>query len=580
MVRIAALGLTLAVSACGSGTPSDRLDRKTLEQAAALSEDVLQTELGLSPERATLLGMDSLVPEQSRFQLDNQSQAGYERARLIRIALLTRLNQRSAMPPDHPVSRDLFILTDGLARLTDLQKIGHGRLGPVSARPYAIDPFSGAWVETPYLLLYDHTITSVTDAEAWLDRLTKLAPALDDVRRRLSADAAVGLVPPSLLLEETHRALTSRPGPEAVFDQLLTTYSNLLAGAAEIEPEAADVLLSQAELVVSERLGPSYLDLSETVESLIDDAPQLPGLQGQPLGFSAWSGLLNWYALDPNSLENLHGDHEQSVALRISDLENAQQAYLEQASETVETTIANESVPEDLTVVPVLPSTTVRRATIGPSTLLASWRVPQSIDGRKPQLLVLLDQDMNLWPAEWQSYLVRLQDDPDLSAYSDAIHQAAHRTPARAIFEAPSFALGWPAYVAIVNARDRDGTSKESLQAARMTLLVAVLATIDTGMHTQRWSFETSADYLKAHLDVSDELAQWLCLQIAANPGEASARLFGQSRFTALEARARAILNDRFDQADFQTALLQDGPRPFRLVERDVERWYEGQISR
>ena len=68
-------------------------------------------------------------------------------------------------------------------------------------------------------------------------------------------------------------------------------------------------------------------------------------------------------------------------------------------------------------------------------------------------------------------------------------------------------------------------------------------------------------------------------LRIAVNPGFYAARMAAYRRLKAVNARARAVLGTRYDELAFQTVLLVDGPRPFDLVEQDIERWYENRLS-
>ena len=173
LVLIAAL--IWLVSACSPGTQSQRLDSRTLSQATSLLDEIARAELALSPETATRLGLDDVAGDKTLSRLDDHSQAGFERKRLIRLDLLALVRSRPLLPEGHPVGRDLQIVDDALTRLTIVQVIGHGQHSLGSTRPYAIDPFSGIWIDGPSLLVNDHRVETRDDVIAYLTRLQAFA---------------------------------------------------------------------------------------------------------------------------------------------------------------------------------------------------------------------------------------------------------------------------------------------------------------------------------------------------------------------------------------------------------------------
>jgi len=68
-------------------------------------------------------------------------------------------------------------------------------------------------------------------------------------------------------------------------------------------------------------------------------------------------------------------------------------------------------------------------------------------------------------------------------------------------------------------------------------------------------------------------------LHVVANPGEASARMIAYRRLISLKARASGVLGQRYNELEFQSVLLTDGPRPFSIIESDVDRWYEAILA-
>ncbi|MEL6693493.1 MAG: hypothetical protein AAFQ12_10735, partial [Pseudomonadota bacterium] len=154
LIASLALALFLPLSACSQDNSDSRSARRAIAQSQAIASDVLQTELALSPETASRLGLERELGPATSFALDNHSQAGFERRRLVRIELLQRVRQRPRLPDGHPLIEDLFIAERALLDLISLEQLGYGRYNYRTFRPYAIDPFSGIWIEGPNLLAF------------------------------------------------------------------------------------------------------------------------------------------------------------------------------------------------------------------------------------------------------------------------------------------------------------------------------------------------------------------------------------------------------------------------------------------
>jgi uncharacterized protein (DUF885 family) len=116
---------------------------------------------------------------------------------------------------------------------------------------------------------------------------------------------------------------------------------------------------------------------------------------------------------------------------------------------------------------------------------------------------------------------------------------------------------------------------KLSFEMWRACRLVA-----DTGIHWKGWTLDQARacfteNTALAPLNIENELARYVSW-----PGQALAYKVGERRFTALRAKAKAALGEKFDIRRFHDAVLLDGALPMAVLERRVDAWIAAEQKR
>ncbi|MEL7482604.1 MAG: DUF885 family protein, partial [Pseudomonadota bacterium] len=207
--------------------------------ADALLTAIATDELNRSPQTASRLGLpETVIGYAHEREIDDRSQAIFERTRLKRLEYLEALDRIDATALPAPLSDHVNVMRRSVRTAVSLSQLGHGYVSLGYARPYAADHLSGAWTDVPDLLINRHPILDEGDIETYLARLASLPDALQDEARRLRADATAGVLPPRFSLDRmtiktSALALTPEDGSDHVFVQHLESAMAKIDGLPE-----------------------------------------------------------------------------------------------------------------------------------------------------------------------------------------------------------------------------------------------------------------------------------------------------------------------------------------------------------
>jgi uncharacterized protein (DUF885 family) len=100
---------------------------------------------------------------------------------------------------------------------------------------------------------------------------------------------------------------------------------------------------------------------------------------------------------------------------------------------------------------------------------------------------------------------------------------------------------------------------------------------VDTGIHSKRWTRQQAIDYMtentaKTEQDIAVEVDRYIVW-----PGQALAYKIGELKIRELRARAMKALGAKFDLRKFHNAILDNGPLPLAILDRQIDRWIAAQ---
>jgi uncharacterized protein (DUF885 family) len=100
---------------------------------------------------------------------------------------------------------------------------------------------------------------------------------------------------------------------------------------------------------------------------------------------------------------------------------------------------------------------------------------------------------------------------------------------------------------------------------------------VDTGIHSFGWTRKQAIDYMqentaKTEQDIAVEVDRYIVM-----PGQALAYKIGELAIKELRAKAESMLGPAFDIRKFHNAILDNGPLPLTLLNKQIEEWITAQ---
>lgn len=582
---------------------SDRVSRQirtALDAAARLAFEI-------DPEATTRLGLAGRgAPDWTATRLSPRSQAGFERARLDRIETLKTLSLLPLANAGSRLRTHQLAIKGAFERAVAIQAFGFGRVTLADASPYVADHLGGGYLDVPRLLLSRQPVTTVAEAEAYLERVASLAPAIRDEQRRMEADATAGVLPPRPVLSRLAAKAAALADVPAEGHPLLRDLANRTVALNGLSDEARQSMLIAASRILAGDLATAYRNLAGSAGRLFETASDLPGLAALEAGPAYFDTLLQTQLLNQTNPTDLMADLDVRVraAQRLLGESLDGLGIPSGALRDRITALAGANADTALTASGLASNLSDEMELMRPRLRQIVARLPEAdaVVTLSPEALwAPYDHDDMIYePAAADGHLSgTLRIRPGLEARGAAsLLPSLHREgiPGRHLARAVAiedtgqpllrhlthpvvFEDAWAAYgldLADELMRGDGGRAVAFRRVANLELLIE--AVVDVGIHGLDWSTERSLATLRGEAGLSDRASVERLWRIAVQPGRAIAAIFGRAVFRALRESAERQLGGSFDPAAFHYTLLAAGPRPFAQTQVEMEAWANEQV--
>jgi uncharacterized protein (DUF885 family) len=458
----------------------------------------------------------------------------------------------------------------------------------------------------PVLLINNHKVDSVADAEAYISRLRDSERVMREVAATMREQAAAGIIPnkvnfaparadalkvisgapfdngpDSTLLADFSKKVAALKAPDETKAKLLADakaaltgpfvsgYRTLIAAIDEIEPKSTGNYgawhLPDGDAYYADRLKAS------TTTSLTPDEVHQLGLR-QVASIRAEMEAIKREVGFTGTLEQFFDRIRTDPQFKYPNTEAGREQYLADARAVIANVMAE--APKFFRVLPKAPLEVRAVEKWREGTASTAFYNSPSADGTRPGIYYVNLVDMNQ-TQKVQVDAIAVHEGAPGHHFQIARQQELTGIPKFRKFGGyGAYAEGWGLYSERLG--DEMGVYKDPYARFGMLSLQvwrAIRLVLDTGIHSKRWTREQAVDYFRNNSSVSDTDIGREVNRYFNWPGQATSYMVGQLKIAELRKRAQDQLGPKFDIRDFHEAVLSQGSLPLDILEEQVDRY-------
>lgn len=468
---------------------------------------------------------------------------------------------------------------------------------------YPVNQMFGMHSSVASLLINQHRISSVDDAEDYIARLNGLPELFQQLSENLKIRAEKGIIAPKFVypyvISDSQNLISGAPFDDGEPSVLLADFTKKI-DELDIEQAQFDNLKGAAETALVESVKPAYDSLIATVKELEAQATTKDGAWKFPDGEAFYNNALQRTTTTDLTADEIHqigldevariheemrGIMEQVgyegtlqeffVYMRNNqdfiypDTEEGRQRYLDEAKAYIDTMrgfldeLFITKPKADMIVKAVEP---FREKSAGK----AFYQQP-SMDGSRPGVYYANLYDMASMPTYQMEALAYHEGIPG-HHMQIAIQQELEGIPSfRKFGRYTAYSEGWGLYTEMLP--KEYGFYKDPYSdfgRLAMELWRAVRLVVDTGIHDKQWTREEGIDFYVSNTPNAEADAVKMVERHIVMPSQATAYKIGMLKIVELREKAKAELGDAFDIREFHDVVLANGPVPLNILEQFV----------
>ncbi|MBU6408465.1 MAG: DUF885 family protein [Alphaproteobacteria bacterium] len=588
----------LVLNACATRHDGEGASPGPNPSLAAFFERAFEAELDASPQFATAIGDKRNYGRWDDPSLD-ADEARDRRLAAAVAAMRARFDPAQLNDPQDQLSCVLFEKRLERARAQR----------PFRLHSYAFNQMFGVQSSIPSFLINQHRVTSIADAEAYIDRLEGVRAYLGGMLARSAEAQARGVLPPrfvyAYVLSDCANVIAGAPFADGPDSPLRADFAGKVSALGLAD---ADIrrLIAAADDALRSSVAPAYQEAIATLTAQQSAAGDDDGVWRLPDGDAYYAERLltqtttnlsadEIHEIGLDNVARLHTDMEAimrqvgfSGSLRdffhfmetdarfyLPQTEEGRAAYIARADAAIDAMRAripaffNRTPQAGMVVRAVEP---FRERSAG----LAFYQRP-SADGSRPGVYYANTVDMRALPL-YQLEALAFHEGIPGHHFQIALQQELDGLPRFRRFGGgfTAYSEGWALYCELL-AKEMGFYADPYSDFGRLTLELrrAIRLVVDTGLHAKRWPREQAIQYVLDNQPGEEAQARRDIDRYIVMPGQATAYLIGSLEIQRLRRTAQERLGPAFSIGAFHDVVLSSGAVPLEVLETMVNRWSE-----
>lgn len=588
---IIASAVSFAVSGCGEAP----VDKATASQAAnQMFDDMYMEHVMRSPNYQSFLGIKDNQDKWSDIS-DAEADASLELSKQQLAKVKAEINPDN-LDDQTALSYRLFI--ERWQQDIDSDKWRRYE--------YPLTQMGGTHTSVATMLINQHRIDSLDDAQDYISRLNGIPALFDQLKTNLRNSAEQGILLPKFVwpevIESSKNIITGAPFSDGEDSTLWADFSGKVA-KTDFTDEEKQTLLQEAKKALIASVQPAYLDLIAAMEELSLKATDEDGAWKFPNGAEYYQHRLEKITTTDLTAEQIHSIGNNEVArihnemrdimnkveftgtlqeffvfmreapqFYYDDTPEGRQRYLDEATAIIDNMkgrldeLFYTKPKADLVVKAVEP---FREKAAGK----AFYQRPAP-DGSRPGMYYANLYKMGSMPTYQMEALAYHEGIPGHHMQLAISQELTGLPKFRRFGSATAYTEGWGLYTEYVP-KEMGLYSDPYSDFGRlaMELWRACRLVVDSGIHHLKWTRQEAIDYLvqntpNAYDDIEKAIGRYIVW-----PGQATAYKIGMLKILELREHARVELGDKFDIRGYHDVILKSGPLPLDMLEEEVNKW-------
>lgn len=593
---LAALPMVPAIAAPQPATvtatsESDRIN--------AWFDEKYEEKLTFSPIEQTYIGRKT-----DSGLIDDFSDAGHDKELAWLRATVAEMQSRfdyEKLSPDAKISYDIW--------LYNLEQAEAGL--PFRANRYALHQHNGLQSFFPTFLINTHKVETEADMTGFVQRLSGVATALDQLLERAQTNAAAGTRPPRFayegVIDQSTKIISGAPFDDGAPSAIWTATEEKLAGLVDkkvIDAARAAALREQARVALTTAFAPAYQRIIAWYEADLPNTDAMPkGVGALPNGESYYNYRLANQTTTGLTADEIHNLGLSEVARLRADMEAVKDQvgfegdlkaffkfireddrfyfsdddagadqYIAAAKDHIEA--LKEKLPDYFGILPKADLEVRRVESFRERDGAAQHYRSGTPDGSRPGIYYAHLSDMRAMPIPTLEVIAYHEGLPGHHMQISIAQELTGIPVFRTQIGYTAYSEGWGLYSETL-AKEMGGYQDPYSEFGRLTSEIwrAIRLVVDTGLHAKGWSEEQAVAYFLDNSSIPEAAVRSEVRRYLVNPGQATSYKIGMIKILELRARAKDQLGDKFDIRAFHDVILGGGALPLGILEKRVDQW-------